>query len=69
MTPPSEIGCGCIRSHVTERTRSSAISRAASQAMVAAMFSTATGWNGVAASAAGKSTGSAASARSMALPP
>ena len=44
-------------------------SRAASQAMVAAISSTATGWNGVADSPPGKSSGNAASARSIALPP
>ena len=51
------------------RTAASSMSRAASQAMVAAISSTATGWNGVAISFAGSSSGNAASARSMALPP
>ena len=45
------------------------MSRAASQAMVAAISSTATGWNGVADSSPGNCSGNAASARSIALPP
>ena len=69
ITPPSVTGSGCIRSQVTAFALGSSMSRPASQAIVAAISSTATGWNGVAASIAGNASGSAASARSMALPP
>ena len=67
MTPPSVMASVCIKSQLTAF--ASAGSRAASQAMVAEMSSTATGWNGVARSVEGRSSGKAASARNMALPP
>ena len=69
MTPAIVIGSDCIRSQLTAFTDASSISRAASQAMVAEISSTATDWNRVAISFAGRSSGKAASARSMALPP
>ena len=69
MTPAMVTASACIRSHVTALTEASSISRAASQAMVAEMSSTATDWNGVDISFCGRSSGKAASARSMALPP
>ena len=60
-------GCGCIRSHVTAFGPLEFAS--ASYAMVAAMSSTAIGWNGVADSRRRQFDGNAASARSIALPP
>ena len=54
ITPPSVTGSGCIRSQVTRVGASSPDRAAASQAMVAAMSSTATGWNGTADSACRK---------------
>ena len=69
MTPAIVIGSDCIRSQLTAFAEAASMSRATSQAMVAAMSSTATDWNGVAISLSGRSSGKAASARSIALPP